>query len=68
MNIVFYVSTAVICNKTILNVIFFLQILFNNFAIFIYNECIETGLQLNNVWHHFSGTYEDKIIEIDTCF
>ena len=47
MNVVFYVSTAVICNKTFLNVIF-LQILLNN-CYFFNNEFIETGIRLNDV-------------------
>ena len=46
-NIVFHLSTAVICNKTFENVIY-LQILLNN-CYFLYNEFTETGIRLNDV-------------------
>ena len=38
---------------------FLLLILLNN-CYFLYNEFIETGIRLNDVWRHFSGTYEDR--------
>ena len=44
INIGFYVSTAVLCNKKELNVIY--KKLFNNVAIFFSNTCIDTGLRL----------------------
>ena len=42
---VFYVSTAVICNKTYLNMICFTNFV-NNFVIVFYNRFIETDLRL----------------------
>ena len=48
IHIVFYISTAVICNKTFLNVI-----IFTNFVqqlwYFFYNELIKTGLELTKI-------------------
>ena len=43
INIVFYVSTTVLCNKTYLNVIFFTTFVQQ---LFIYNKFIETDLHL----------------------
>ena len=68
LNIVLYISTAVICNKTYLNVIFFQFV--QQFCYFFYNTFIETILRLvdEGCVTSFLGNLRRYIIDIDKYF